>query len=579
MKELTFISCAKWLTQFFRGVKKNLLLFYIGSLFDTIAGVIGPILLGIMINQIVYHRNIHSFLITSGVFLWLTIMSCVMHYLTYEQYSYFWNEYTDNVRLRLFAKIQRSDAKEMSNANYGDMVSMLQWQTSELVMFYTHVIVGSINAIVYAILAIFMIFRLNVVLGVVVLFSVPSAVFVSRKLGRRARKYRRANRKAYTFYVGWLFELVNSFQDIILLCAEEHAKKLFNKMQKKLIDSDVKAKTTTVMTTNMIQGIHVILQMVLFSVIAVLASKHILLIGSVVMVLSYYSTLTSKIKNVTSNYMWAQAQIEIAQKYYDYMERDNGSKWKGKDEILGFKGKIEFENVSFSYNSHKKNLWDFNLIIEQGEKIALVGESGCGKTTLAYMLIGFYTAQTGKILIDDRNIQEFSLHSLREEVGVVQQEVLLFPNTIRENILLGNKAASDKEIMQACKLAGIDRLIETLEDGLDTYIGKGGRQLSGGQKQRLSIARIYLKNPSIIVFDEATSALDSETEQMIHSAWQDVLRDRTSIVIAHRLSSVLLCDRVAIMEQGKIVETGVPNELMENSSRFRALFAIKEGGV
>lgn len=573
---LTFFTCAKWLSQFWRGVKKNLFLYYVGELFNTLVSVVNPILLGIMLNKIVYHKDIRSFLLTSIVFFGVIILACIICYFTYEQYSLFWNEYTDNVRVTLFEKIQNSTAQKMMDANYGDIISMLQWQTSELAMFYTHVIIGSITSIVFSGLAVFMIFRLSILIGVIVMLSIPTTFLVSGKLGKNLRKCRRKNRKAYTFYVGWLFDFVNSLLDIVLLCAEEHVNKVFKSILGNLIDSDMKAKKMSVKSTALIQGVQLVLQMFMFVVMAFLTYKHVLLIGSIVVILSYYTSLKSKIENITSNYMWAQGQIEIVQKYFDCLENDDEKVWIGTEKLPNIKGKINFSNVSFSYNQSIDILNKFCLEINAGEKIALVGESGCGKTTLAYMLIGFFQPDEGEIYIDDRDIKDYSLQSLRNKIGVVQQEVLLFPNSIRENILLGNKNATDDDIMIACRMAGIEEFIKTLEDGLDTMVGKGGRQLSGGQKQRLSIARIYLRNPQIIVFDEATSALDNETERIIHLSWQQVLENRTSIIITHRLSSVLMCDRVALMEHGNIIEMGAPGTLAKMSERFQKLFAIEE---
>lgn len=219
---------------------------------------------------------------------------------------------------------------------------------------------------------------------------------------------------------------------------------------------------------------------------------------------------------------------------------------------------------------------NLDLHIYGGEKMAVVGESGCGKTTLSYMLLGFYEPNSGQIEIDGQNIAECSLHSIRDNVGVVQQDVLIFDGTVRYNIMLGNECASEEEMVSACKAAGVYDFIMEMEDGFDTLLGRGGRELSGGQKQRIAIARIYLKNPPIIIFDEATASLDNETEAQIHAAWKKVLEGRTAIVIAHRQSSVMLCDRAAIMKDGCIIQIGSPEEMLRSNDDFRRLFAIQE---
>ena len=246
---------------------------------------------------------------------------------------------------------------------------------------------------------------------------------------------------------------------------------------------------------------------------------------------------------------------------------------EGKDVLDVKKGKIEVENLDFSYD---KNLVlnNFNCCINAGERMAIVGKSGCGKSTLANLLLGYYLPQNGSIKIDGKNLIECSLESIRNEIGVVQQNVFLLDGTIRENLLLGQDYMDDDKILQGCKQAGLSNLIDKLPKGIDTVIGSNGILLSGGEKQRLAIARIYLRNPKIIVFDEATSALDAETEKLIHREWENVLVGRTSVIIAHRLSSVLHCDRVLLIENGKVAVMGTVDEML-TQDKFLKLFAIK----
>lgn len=238
-------------------------------------------------------------------------------------------------------------------------------------------------------------------------------------------------------------------------------------------------------------------------------------------------------------------------------------------------GDIRFTDVSFAYPDGKEVLSGLSFDIAPGERFALCGRSGCGKTTLGYLLIGFYAPQSGDILIDGQKLSECSLESIRRNIGIVSQDVLIFDGSIRDNMLLGKPNATDSEIISALRRAGIWDHICTLPDGLDTVVGSQGIGLSGGQKQRLSIARIYLKDPKIIIFDEATSSLDSETEQQIHEAWEDVLRGRTSIIIAHRQSSVMLCDRAVVIENGTIADIGDPKAMERASVHFRNVFAVE----
>lgn len=235
-------------------------------------------------------------------------------------------------------------------------------------------------------------------------------------------------------------------------------------------------------------------------------------------------------------------------------------------------GHIEFDHVSFTYEEGKEVLHDINLNIEPGKTVALVGPSGGGKTTICHLIPHFYPLDEGEIRIDGQSIQEITFESLRKNIGIVQQDVFLFTGTIKENIAYGNLDASDEEIVQAAKRANIHDYVMTLEDGYDTQIGERGIKLSGGQKQRLSIARVFLKNPSILILDEATSALDNATEILIQEALDELCKGRTTIVVAHRLSTIKNADEIVVIEDHKVSERGTHEELLANEGLYTKLY-------
>ena len=256
-------------------------------------------------------------------------------------------------------------------------------------------------------------------------------------------------------------------------------------------------------------------------------------------------------------------------RFLEIMDQDEESVNEGAISIDKLHGNIEFKNVSFSYLENKEEnieyegvLKNVSLNIQEGKTIALVGPSGGGKTTICHLIPNFYKVNQGEILIDGHNINDVTFHSLRKNIGIVQQDVFLFNGTIKENILYGNLDASDEEVYDAARKANIHDYILTLEDGYDTQIGERGIKLSGGQKQRLSIARVFLKNPSILILDEATSALDNATEILIQKALDDLTKGRTTLVVAHRLSTIKNADEIYVIEDGQIVEHGPHSELV-----------------
>lgn len=243
-------------------------------------------------------------------------------------------------------------------------------------------------------------------------------------------------------------------------------------------------------------------------------------------------------------------------------------------EVDRLKGDIKYSNVSLWYDSSKKVLDQINLSIRAGETVAFVGPSGAGKTTICNLLPRFYEVSEGDITIDGINIQDMTMQSLRNQVGVVQQDVYLFPGSIRENVAYGKLDASEVEISEAIRLAHLEKVVKDMPNGLDTIIGERGVKLSGGQKQRLSIARMFLKNPPILILDEATSALDTETEQVIQESLNSLAKGRTTLIIAHRLATIKHATRIIVVDEDGIAEQGSHQELMATAGTYKRLYEV-----
>ncbi len=266
------------------------------------------------------------------------------------------------------------------------------------------------------------------------------------------------------------------------------------------------------------------------------------------------------------------------QRYADFLDRQPDIKdLPGAKAVHRLGGCIIYRDVHFGYRAGMPILAGLNLLIEAGETVAFVGPSGAGKTTICALLPRFYEVTGGAISLDGIDIRHITLSSLRSNIGIVQQDVFLFAGTIRENITYGRLGASEYEIIEAARRARLDDVIAALPDGLDTVIGERGVKLSGGQKQRLAIARIFLKNPPILILDEATSALDSETEQAIQQSLAELSQGRTTLVIAHRLATITSADRIVVVEDGRIIEEGRHQQLLTKADgRYRALYAAQD---
>ncbi len=272
---------------------------------------------------------------------------------------------------------------------------------------------------------------------------------------------------------------------------------------------------------------------------------------------------------VATNLQIQQATVAI-ERIYEFL---NEPAEQFESAVLpNIKGDIVFENVEFSYESGNRILNGVNLHISSGETVALVGKTGAGKSTLTNLLLKFYSPQAGGIFIDGKNIGEMSNKFLRESIGIVDQQTFLFSGSIYDNIKFGNPAATDEEVFEACRQSYSEEFIEKLPDGYNTVVGERGVRLSGGQSQRIAIARMFLKNPDILILDEAVSAIDSNSESFIQEALRSLTRSRTTIIVAHRLSSLVLADRVFVLENGVIIEEGSHTELLTRESAYSKLF-------
>ena len=296
--------------------------------------------------------------------------------------------------------------------------------------------------------------------------------------------------------------------------------------------------------------------------------------GDMIVYIMYVTTMVASVRRIIDFTETFQKGITGIERFDEIMATESDIKNKvGAVDLVGAEGAITFDHVDFSYEGKFKVLEDFHLAIRPGEKVALVGPSGAGKTTICNLIPRFWDVDRGAVKVDGHDVRDLTLESLRKNIGMVQQDVYLFNTNVMENIRYGRPEATDEEVMEAAKLANAYDFIMDLEEGFQTHVGERGVKLSGGQKQRISIARVFLKNPAILILDEATSALDNESEMIIQHSLDALTEGRTSITIAHRLSTVENADTILVMEKDKgIVEQGSHRELMAKEGLYYYLY-------
>ncbi|HZK09926.1 MAG TPA: ATP-binding cassette domain-containing protein, partial [Clostridia bacterium] len=290
----------------------------------------------------------------------------------------------------------------------------------------------------------------------------------------------------------------------------------------------------------------------------------------------YVGTLLTTVRRIVEFTEQFQRGMTGIERFNEIMDTDiDIFDEEGAREILHPRGDLEFKNVNFGYEEENgRVLKNINIKINSGENVALVGPSGGGKTTLCHLIPRFYEVEEGEILLDGTNIKDFTIKSLRQAVGLVQQDVYLFGGSVYDNILYGNPQASYEEVEEAARLAGAYDFISELPQSFDTYVGERGVKLSGGQKQRISIARVFLKNPPILILDEATSALDNTSERLVQKSLERLSQGRTTLTIAHRLSTIQNADRILVLDKGEIIEEGTHRELLSKKAAYYKLHQL-----
>lgn len=439
---------------------------------------------------------------------------------------------------------------------------------------FTKIIRDPIMIIVFVII----LFNISWQLTLVAIIVLPLTTFIVRKIGNSLRRRSIRVQEKIADITSVLQETISGIKVVKAFAMENYENKKFRKRTTDHFRAVIR-QIRTLRLANPISetiGIAVMVGVILYGGVLVLEGNSLhpedfmRFLFILFAILDPLKSLTEVNNNIQIALASGKRIFDLIDEPVRVIEKPNAS------EIKEFKNSINYENVSFRYNPDGEEvLKNINLEVKKNQKVALVGSSGSGKTTLVNLLPRFYDVESGSIKIDGKDICDFTLSSLRSLMGIVTQDVILFNDTVKNNIAYGVEDYSDDEIKKAASLSNSLQFINELPNGFDTVIGERGMFLSGGQRQRISIARAILKNPPILIFDEATSSLDSESELLIQEAIENLVKDRTVLVIAHRLSSILNSDKIIVIEDGEIVDEGTNTELLKRSGRYRQLYELQ----
>lgn len=496
-----------------------------------------------------------------------------------RQYLAQWtsNKILYDIRKQLYNHLQALSVRFYANNQVGQVISRVINDVEQTKDF---ILTGLMNIwldCITIIIALSIMFFLDVKLTFAAFFIFPFYILTVYFFFGRLRKLTRVRSQALAEVQGFLHERVQGMSVIKSFAIEDNEAKNFDNHNKNFLQRAFQHTRWNAYSFAAINTVTDLGPIIVIGVGSYLAITGSITVGTLAAFVGYLEQLFGPLRRLVSSFTTLTQSFASMDRVFQLMDEDYDIKnGIGAQPIKISKGQIDLKHVSFKYNENEKEvLHDINLTINKGETVAFVGMSGGGKSTLINLIPRFYDVTQGEILIDHHNVKDFLTGSLRNQIGLVQQDNILFSDTVKENILLGRPDATDDEVVEAAKMANAHDFISNLPNGYDTEVGERGVKLSGGQKQRLSIARIFLNNPPVLILDEATSALDLESEAIIQEALDVLSKDRTTLIVAHRLSTITHADRIVVMENGRIVETGTHQQLINKRGAYEHLYSIQ----
>ena len=506
------------------------------------------------------------------------IFKNILYYISNLTMAYVQSNVITKIRIRLFRHISSLSLSFFNNIKTAELSSILIRDIAGMRVAFSQSLQKIIVEPISIISFIFLLFIINIKFTILVLVIIPISGFFSYKVGQSIRRKSKRTSIQSAGILNIIKETLNNIKIVKIFNLENTENKNFIKENNKYFNLIFnQSKLSHLLTPiNETIGLIVGILIIWFGGISVLEDGTMKSEDFIKFILLLFAMLQPirKLANVNVLFQNGIAAAERVFTIFDNEDKIQESNTPVK--IDSFKKSINFKNVNFKYeNNNNTILEDINFEIIKGQTIAIVGKSGAGKTTLTDLLPRFYDPTDGDIFVDSLNLKDLALKDLRNLFGIVTQNVILFNDTIRNNIIQGNENATDADIEKAIKSSNLEDLIDKLDHGLDTYIGENGVKLSGGEKQRLSIARALIKNPDILILDEATASLDSESEKKVHAAIDNLIIDRTVIIIAHRLSTIVNANKILVMDNGKIMNVGSHDELLISSEIYKKLYSLQ----
>lgn len=541
---------------------------------STIIGIIVPLLTA---KQIVYFTSSlwqQLLIVSLVIFAVQAYISFAAMFFTRRNSQYFQRGTMKNLQMKLGKEVLKISQKDFENNSSGMFTQRIINDTEKMANFIGWGGLEHIRHILANVGALFATLIINRQVFLYYLFVSIILTFLynqkTKQKGKKDKEFRNQTEKVS----GLAGELVRGVRDIKMLNAKDS---FMTKLDENITNQNKKRfemSKVNMIYTYIIDTLKCAFELGLVILLIYLIKNNTITVAIAIALFNYKSGIMKLVMEHVSSFLDLAKDFNIScDRVFSIIDDKTFSKEKfGNKHLDSVLGNLEFRNVRFGYNEDKLILDDVNLKIDAGKMIGIVGKSGAGKTTIFSLLCKMYSAESGEILIEDNNIEELDEESIRGNITIISQNPYIFNLSIRDNLKLVKENLSEKEMIEACKIACLDEFIETLPNKYDTILGEGGVVLSGGQKQRLAIARAFVQKTRIILFDEATSSLDNETQAKIQKAISNLKNDYTILIIAHRLSTIVNCDKIMLLEDGKIIDEGNHEELLYRNSSYQTLY-------
>ncbi len=582
-KAKDFRGTLKKLIRYISKYKIGIIIVFIVAIFSTIFSIAGPKILG-NATQELYTGLIAKISGTGGInfnsiakillfLLGLYILSAIFSYIEAWVMSGISQKTTYHLRKEISEKIKKLPMRYFDSNTTGETLSIITNDVDTLQQSLNDSATQLVTSIVTVIGIFIMMCTINISLAILTALVLPIASIFVMFVMKRSQKYFQRQQEHLASVDGEIEEMLGGHNVVKAFNAEDKLLEEFQKENQKLYESGWKSQFLSGLMHPIMNFIGNLNYAIIAIVGAYFCSKGKITVGNIQSFIQYSKNFTQPIAQLAQVMNQIQSMIAAAERIFEFLEateeEDKGNLKVALDDI---KGNIEFNHVRFGYTEDRVIIKDFNAKVKSGQKIAIVGPTGAGKTTMIKLLMRYYTVRQGEILIDGHNINEFKRSELRNIFGMVLQDTWLFNGTIMDNLRYGKLDATDDEIIEAAKKAHVHHFIQTLPDAYHMILNEETNNVSGGQKQLLTIARAILADPKVMILDEATSNVDTRTEILIQQAMDELMKGRTSFIIAHRLSTIKNADLILVMKEGDIVEVGNHEELLEKKGFYADLY-------